>query len=180
MTTSEKNILSWFTSAGNLVQQNLDQDITRIQSFYHNNGFIQTRVGEPQIEHKGNDIDIIIKIDEGPQFKVGKVSVAGDLIIPEAQLMQIIKITLEEFYSRELLRNDILALTDLYANEGYANVDIAPRLDQDEEKLQVDITFEVDKGNQVYFEEIIIDGNKRTRDKVIRRGRLGCVGIEAS
>ncbi len=169
MTTSEKNILSWFTSAGNMVQQNLDQDITQIMSFYHNNGFIQARVGEPQIEQKGNDIDIIIKVDEGPQFRVGNVAVAGDLIIAEAQLIQIIKISQEEFYSRELLRNDILALTDLYANEGYANVDIAPRLDQDEEKLQVDITFEIEKGNQIYFEEIIIGGNNRTRDKVIRR-----------
>lgn len=169
MTTSEKNILSWITSAGNLAQQNLDQDVTLIRSFYHNNGFIQARVGEPRIEYKGNDIEITINIDEGPQFKVGKVAVDGDLIIPEAQLLESVKISEEKFYSREILRNDILALTDMYANEGYANVDISPRIDQDQQKLEVNITFEIDKGKQVYFEEIIISGNSKTRDKVIRR-----------
>ena len=169
MTTSEKNILSWMTSAGDLAQQNLDQDITQIRSYYHNNGFIQARVGEPQVEYKGNDIEITIKIDEGPQFKVGKVTADGDLIIPEALLLEKIKISEEEYYSREILRNDILALTDLYANEGYANADISPRIDQDQQKLEVQITFEISKGRQVYFEEIIICGNSKTRDKVIRR-----------
>jgi len=169
MTTSEKSILSWITSAGDLIQQNLEQDVAKIQSFYHNHGYIQARVGEPQIEYKGNNIEITIKIVEGPQFKVGKVGLAGDLILPEQQLLQKIEITDEKFYNRETLRNDILALSDLYANEGYANVDVSPRIDQDEENLVVNITYEINKGKQVYFEEIIISGNTKTRDKVIRR-----------
>jgi outer membrane protein insertion porin family len=169
MTTSEKSILSWITSAGDLVQQNLEQDVAKIRSFYHNHGYIQARVGEPQIVYKGNNIEITIKIDEGPQFKVGKVDLAGDLILPEQKLLEKIKITDEKFYNRETLRNDILALTDLYANEGYANVDVSPRIDQDKENLIVNITYEIKKGKQVYFEEIIISGNTKTRDKVIRR-----------
>lgn len=169
MTTSEKSILSWITSAGDLVQQNLEQDVAKIRSFYHNHGYIQARVGEPQIVYKGNNIEITIKIDEGPQFKVGKVDLAGDLILPKQKLLEKIKITDEKFYNRETLRNDILALTDLYANEGYANVDVSPRIDQDKENLIVNITYEINKGKQVYFEEIIISGNTKTRDKVIRR-----------
>ncbi|UCE53884.1 MAG: outer membrane protein assembly factor BamA [Desulfobacterales bacterium] len=169
MTTSEKSILSWITSAGDLVQQNLEQDVAKIRSFYHNHGYIQARVGEPQIVYKGNNIEITIKIDEGPQFKVGKVDLAGDLILPQQKLLEKIKITDEKFYNRETLRNDILALSDLYANEGYANVDVSPRIDQDKENLIVNITYEINKGKQVYFEEIIISGNSKTRDKVIRR-----------
>jgi outer membrane protein insertion porin family len=147
----------------------LEQDVAKIRSFYHNHGYIQARVGEPQIVYKGNNIEITIKIDEGPQFKVGKVDLAGDLILPEQKLLEKIKITDEKFYNRETLRNDILALTDLYANEGYANVDVSPRIDQDKENLIVNITYEIKKGKQVYFEEIIISGNTKTRDKVIRR-----------
>jgi outer membrane protein insertion porin family len=169
MTTSEKNILSWVTSAGDLVQQNLDQDVAQIKSFYHNSGYIRARVGEPRIEYEGNDIKISIDIDEGPQFKVGRVSVEGDLILPEKKLLEKISISDEEFYNREALRNDIIALSDIYANEGYANVDISPLIDQDQEKLVVHITFEISKNAQVYFERIIISGNSKTRDKVIRR-----------
>jgi outer membrane protein insertion porin family len=97
------------------------------------------------------------------------VGLAGDLILPEQQLLQKVKITDEKFYNREVLRSDILVLSDLYANEGYANVDVSPRIDQDKENLVVNITYEIKKGNQVYFEEIIISGNTKTRDKVIRR-----------
>ncbi len=169
MTTSEKNILSWVTSAGDLVQQNLDQDVAKIKSFYHNSGYIRARVGEPRVKYEGNDIKISIGIVEGPQFKVGRVSVEGDLILPEEKLLEIISISDEEFYNREALRNDIIALQDIYANEGYANVDISPLIDQDEKEFIVHITFEITKNAQVYFERIIISGNSKTRDKVIRR-----------
>jgi outer membrane protein insertion porin family len=167
--TSETNILSWFTSAGDLNEDNLEQDVTRLTSFYKNNGYMQARVGEPQVKFEGNEIEITIKIDEGPQFKVGKVDLTGDLLIPKEELLATLKITKEEFYNRETLRSDVLNLTDLYSNEGYAYADIAPKVKEDSEKQIVDITFDIQKGKQVYFEEIIISGNTKTRDKVIRR-----------
>jgi outer membrane protein insertion porin family len=169
MSTAEENILSWFTSAGDLNEDNLEQDVARLASFYKNNGYMQARVGEPQVKFEGNEIEITIKIDEGPQFKVGKVDLTGDLLIPEEELLESLKITQEEFYNRETLRNDVLKLTDLYSNEGYAYADVAPKVNENAEKQIVDITFDIQKGKQVYFEEIIISGNTKTRDKVIRR-----------
>ena len=93
----------------------------------------------------------------------------GDLILTEEQLLKDIKITQEEFYNREVLRTDVLALTDLYADEGYAYADVAPRIKRIPEDLRVDITFNIEKGKPVFYEEIIISGNTKTRDKVIRR-----------
>ena len=169
MATAETNILSWFTSAGDLNEDNLEQDVTRLTSYYKNNGYMQARVGEPQVKFVGDEIEITIKVDEGPQFKVGKVELTGDLLIPKEELLASMEIAQEEFFNRETLRNDVLKLTDLYSNEGYAYADIAPKVLEDPEKLIVDITFDIQKGEQVYFEEIIISGNKKTRDKVIRR-----------
>jgi outer membrane protein insertion porin family len=57
----------------------------------------------------------------------------------------------------------------MYANEGYAYAEVTPRIERDEENLVVDITYTIDKGSLVYFEKIIIAGNDKTRDKVIRR-----------
>jgi outer membrane protein insertion porin family len=111
----------------------------------------------------------MIKIDEGPQFRVGKVDLTGDFLIAKEQLLASLKITQEEFYNREKLRIDVLSLTDLYANEGYAYADVAPKINEDFEKKIVDITLDIQKGKLVHFEEIIISGNSKTRDKVIRR-----------
>ena len=167
--TSEKGLFSWLTSSGDLNQENLSQDAAILTAFYQNNGYVQARIGEPEVEFEEDGIVITIRIDEGPQFKVGEVTMAGDLIIPQEQLLERLKITEEEYYNRDALRNDVITLTDIYADEGYAYVDISPRIDQDTENLVVNIIFDVDKGKQVYFEEITISGNTKTRDKVIRR-----------
>ncbi len=169
MKTSEKGFFSWLTSSGDLKTEDLSQDIANLTAFYHNNGYVQARVGEPQISYKGNFIEIRIKISEGLRFKVGKVDIEGDLILPKKELLEKIKITREEFYNREVIRKDILLLTDIYSDEGYAYADILPRIDQNLDKQVVDITYSIKKGKLVYFEKIIIAGNTKTRDKVIRR-----------
>jgi len=167
--TSEESILSWFTSAGDLNQEILNQDSARLTAFYHNNGYIRARVGDPQVEFEEDGIVITFKVSEGPRFKVGKVDFSGDLLLPKEELMKKIKISKEPFYNRETLRSDVLGLTDIYTGEGYAYADVSPRVEQDNENLLANITFQIDRGKQVYFERIQISGNTKTRDKVIRR-----------
>ena len=169
MSTSEKSLLSWFTTAGDLNQERLTQDTARLVAFYHNNGYILARVGDPQVEFEDEGIVITVKVEEGPRYKVGEVRFSGDLIVDAEELLEKINITGEEYYNRETLRRDVITLTDLYSDEGYAYVNVAPLVDQDNEKLVANINFEIDKGKQVYFEEIRITGNTKTRDKVIRR-----------
>ncbi len=169
METSEKGFFSWMTSSGELNRENLEQDIAKLSAFYYNNGYIQAKIGEPQIEFCEDSIDITIKIVEGPRFKVGKVNITGDLILSEEELKKKLKITKETYYNREIVRNDVLALTDLYSDEGYAHAEISPRIDKNLDELIVNIAYVVAKRNLVYFENIVIGGNKKTRDKVIRR-----------
>jgi outer membrane protein insertion porin family len=169
MATKEENFLSFITSAGDLNQEKLTQDTAKLASFYHNNGYIRARVGEPQVAFESEGIVITIKVDEGPRYKVGKVAFSGDLIVPREELRETIRIADEEHYNREVLRRDVLAITDLYSDEGYAYVNVSPLVDQDDEKLVANINFEIEKGSLVYFEEINITGNTKTRDKVIRR-----------
>jgi len=169
MQTSEKGFFFWLTSSGELNKENLNQDASKLAAFYHNNGYIDAKIGEPEVEFKDTWIEVAIRIEEGAQYSVGTVELKGDLIVPEEDLRKKIKIGNEKFYNREILRNDILNLTDLYSDEGYAYADISPVIDRDPEKRVVNIVYQFNKGRQVYFERILIGGNTRTRDKVIRR-----------
>jgi len=169
METSEESIFSWITTAGTLNQENLSRDMTKLTTFYTNNGYVQARVGEPELDFQEDGIVITIRIVEGPQFKVGEVTIAGDLIVPAAQLLEKVEIIEKEYFNRDILQKDVIALSDIYADEGYASVDVVPRIKQNAEQSHVDITFDIAKGKQVYFEEITISGNSKTRDKVIRR-----------
>ncbi len=169
MKTSEKGFFSWLTSSGELNKEDLEQDIARLTAFYHNNGYIQARISDPQVTFQDEWIYVSIKIDEGPRFKVGEVDIEGDVVLSKEELLSRVKITQEAYYNRETVRNDVLLLTDIYSDEGYAFAEINPRIDTNEETLTVDIAYVARKGELVYFEKIMITGNTKTRDKVIRR-----------
>lgn len=169
MKTKEKGFFSWFTSSGDLDHEVLDQDVSKIAAYYHNHGYIQTKVAEPYLTYEEEKVFVHIKIDEGPQFKVGQVDLEGDLISEKDVILSKTKVKEEEVFNREVIREDILMLQDMYSDAGYAYAQISPRIEQDLEKLEANITYVIDQGPVVYFEKIIITGNTKTRDKVIRR-----------
>ena len=169
MKTSERGFWSWITSSGDLNRDDLNQDIARLTAFLHNNGFIEARVAEPVVRTEESGIDILIRIDEGARYRVGNVRVVGDLIRSEAELREPLAIAGTEFYSREVVRNDALRLSDIYSDAGYAYADIAPIIERREGERIVDLAFRIVRGAPVRFERIRIGGNTKTRDKVIRR-----------
>ena len=170
MKTSEKGFFSFFSKSGNLDRKKLESDISKINSFYHNNGYIKAQVGEPDISYqKDEGLIITITINEGPQYTLRKVSLKGDLIKETDELYKALKITQEKVYNGEVVRSDALKLSEIYANEGYAYADIARQIEEDDKEHTVDITYRILKGEKVKFERIEITGNDKTRDKVIRR-----------
>ncbi len=171
MLTSEKSLLSWFTSAGYLDEKKLEFDAYKITSFYHNNGFINAKVGAPEIifDKELDGLKIVLEVAEGPQYSTRNISVDGDLIFPAEELLRKVKIGREKVFNREVVRNDINTLRELYVDEGFAYADVTPRTSEDKENFQVDIVYVISKGQKVRFERINILGNLNTRDKVIRR-----------
>ena len=178
MRTSEKGFFSWITSSGDLNMEDLDQDALRIKTFYQNEGFIEARTSDPEVSFEGDGIYITIKVFEGTRYKVGQVTLSGDEIAEEEQLIDQMKIVNEPFYNLEVLRNDILTLKDIYADKGFAFANVVPEIDRDPDRQVVNIDLKISRSAPVFFEKIIIQGNKRTRDKVIRR-ELGVYEQEA-
>ena len=167
--TNEKGFWSWLTSSGELNREDLNQDVSRLMAFYHTTGFIHAKVADPVVVFEGDWIFITFKIEEGERFKVGTIDVTGDLIRPRERLMPLLAIAREPFFNREIVRQDVLTLSDLCADVGYAYADVSPLTREHPETHLVDITYDIKKRSKVYFEAITITGNTRTRDKVIRR-----------
>ena len=169
MKTKEKGFFYWMTSSGDLNKNELDQDVFRLESYYKDQGFVDARVSDPEIDYGKKSISVKFKIEEGIQYRIGTIDFKGDLIFSVEALEEKIKSCPAELYSRKQLRSDVLSLTDMYADKGFANADISPVIQRNEEKQTVDLTFNFEKKSPVYFERIIISGNTKTRDKVIRR-----------
>ncbi|MEH0020006.1 MAG: outer membrane protein assembly factor BamA [Desulfobacter sp.] len=169
MQTQEKGFWSFITTSGNLDETELDNDVIRIESLYKNNGFINVKVSDAQVNLGKESITISFKIDEGDQYKTGVVDIRGDILTTEEELLEKLVSKESDLYNRELIRKDMIVLNDIYANQGYANAQITPLVKKDEESKTVNLVFDINQGELVYFNRIVISGNSKTRDKVIRR-----------
>ncbi len=167
--TSEKWFMSWLTEGGLLDMNKIQQDAARIVTFYNDHGFLEAKIGEPEITQKKEWLYVKFVVEEGPRFKVGKIDFSGDLLAGKEELMNLLTIKDEEYLSRQAIRTDILKLTDYYAEAGYAFADIRPIIKKVPNEDTMNVTFDIHKGNLVYIDRITIRGNTRTRDNVIRR-----------
>ncbi|HWI40214.1 MAG TPA: outer membrane protein assembly factor BamA, partial [Verrucomicrobiae bacterium] len=171
METSEEWFLSWITGAGTYKEDVLKNDVALLADLYLNNGYINIKVGEPRVEllSDKSGLEVTIPISEGEQFRVGTIGFKGELLDTPDELRAKMKVKPGELFNRGTIRNDIIALTDLYADRGYAFANVAPLTKVDAAARTVDLTFDVEKGEKVTIERINIGGNLRTRDKVVRR-----------
>ena len=171
MQTKEKGWLSWFTGSGILDDDTLVQDRRNLEAFYHDNGYTKVKVGVPDVKvsKDGKSISIVMAIEEGAIHKVGTIEFAGDVIIPREELSKKIKTKPGQMFRTTVFYEDVLALTDVYQDMGYAFAEVSPTTTVDEDNHIVNATFNITKNQEVYFNRINIVGNARTRDKVVRR-----------
>ncbi|XCN74934.1 MAG: outer membrane protein assembly factor BamA [Candidatus Electrothrix aestuarii] len=168
-TSTWKWYSSWLTESGTLKQDVLEQDAARLAAFYNNQGFIEAKVGEPEVEEAGEDLYLTFTVQEGPRYQVGTVEVEGDLVEDKDKMINLLQIRKQRFLNKKILRDDVTKLTDLYAEHGYAFANVRPKIDKSATGKRVNINFQIDKGELVKFNRVKIQGNTRTRDNVIRR-----------
>ncbi len=169
METSEKGFFYLITSSGKLDENEVKNDAIRIESLYKNNGFIDTKVSDPIINIDEELISIHFKIDEGSQYTIHNIDIIGDLIFSKETILDSLKSKKTDLYNRESIRSDILFISDMYSNKGYANVKVSPLVSRNDTDHEMTITYSIKKGQPVYFNRINISGNEKTRDKIIRR-----------
>lgn len=169
METTDWGILSFFTSSGVLKRDMLDKDLEKIKAYYQNNGYIKAVVGDPEITVTEEKIEVVIHIEEGNQYRVGTIDFTGDLVKPAAAMRALLGLKKGQIYSRSTQEIDRDRVTEQYARQGYARVRVGVRPVVDEKKRTVSLTYKIIQGPKIYLERIIIRGNTRTRDKIIRR-----------
>jgi outer membrane protein insertion porin family len=163
--------MTWYTKNDQYSKQKLQADLEKVRSYYQNRGYLEFNVDSTQVSITPDkeDIYITVNITEGPQYKVGDVRLAGELMVPEAELIPLVQLRTGQVYSRDKLQASVKAISDRIGAEGYAfaNVNAIPEIDK--EKQTASFTVYIDAGRRVYVRKINISGNVRTRDEVIRR-----------
>jgi outer membrane protein insertion porin family len=171
METAEWWLFSFITSSGYYKKERMEADIEKIRDLYFDNGFIKVAVGEPNIQltddKKG--MAITIPISEGEQFIISSIEVTGNKVFDTDAIKKRITMRSNTPFSKENLKKDILSVSELYTESGYAMIAITPDLVPDESKKLVNVILKINEGDRYRIGRIEIAGNTKTRDKVIRR-----------
>ena len=171
MHTQEETLFSGLSGSGSFKEFYFKTDIEKLKYLYKTRGFLQVNIGNPIITVSEDKKWIFITIDvkEGPKFDVNNIFFNGELLFTESEMREKISLISGEVYSEETLRKDIQTLTEMYQDKGYAFANVLRRLQIVPGENKVDIHYSFEKGKIAYFGKIIVKGNTKTRDKVVRR-----------
>lgn len=171
MQTREESYFSFLSGSGNFKEINFQTDIERLKYYYKTRGYLQINVQNPEVTASEDKkwIFITVRLQEGPQFTVNNISFNGELLFTESEMMEKLKLKTDDIYNEENLRLDIQTLTEMYQDKGYAFANVLRTLEVVPGENKVDVIFSFEKGVIAYFGKIVMKGNTKTRDKVIRR-----------
>ncbi len=169
--TSEGGFFSFMSSSGSFKESAFKQDLQILTYWYLDHGYVKFRYENPvvTVSDDKKNLYISIYVEEGEQYNMGSVDFGGDLLFSKEELGQDISLGQGEQFSISKRNADIQKLTEHYQDLGYAFVNVIPKMNMKDDEKIVDIQYDFEKGNLVYFGEINITGNTKTHDKVIRR-----------
>jgi outer membrane protein insertion porin family len=170
--TSENSLFAMISGRSTYQEALIQRDLYFLQSYYMDNGYLQVKLGKPEVYLNPDKRSIYITywVTEGKPYKFREIGIKGDLLLPAAEMLKRMSLRKGQLFNRtQLYKDNILALTNFYQNRGYAYVNIIPRHKILDDTQEIDMTLEIQKGPRVRIERIEISGNTITQDRVIRR-----------
>lgn len=161
-----------FSSRDEYSRAKLAADTEQLRAWYLDRGYLRFDILSTQvtISPDKQDINITINIDEGAQYRVGKVTFSGNkLDLTDEKLSSLVAFNEGETYSRKLLTRSNTAIVEELGNGGYAfaTVDVLPGINEADNKVDLDLRIE--PGKRVYVRRISFSGQGQTHDEVLRR-----------
>jgi outer membrane protein insertion porin family len=128
MQTKKWWLFSFLTGSGIYKRDQMKDDVERIRDLYHSIGYIYVVISEPKIELSPDrkKLYIAMTVSERDQYSVGDITVQGNAVFSESDLLKDLEIASGQIFNRRALRKDVDNIIDHYMENGYARVDVNP------------------------------------------------------
>jgi len=163
-----KSKKAWLFNRGDFKEKVLDDDLRRITDFYKLEGFSDAVV-KIDVERLPKGIHLIVRVNEGKRYYVGKITVEGVKEISENTVNLAMKLQDGSVYSEQAVYLDSSLIREAYVDRGYIFSQVEPLSLLNPATGKIDIAYKINENNIAYIEDINIKGNAKTKDKVIRR-----------
>ncbi|MBN9081868.1 MAG: outer membrane protein assembly factor BamA [Rhizobiales bacterium 62-17] len=172
MQTTEMNWLSFFKNTDVYDPDKISSDLEVIRRFYLKNGYADFRIvgNDARYDEAREGWVITVTVDEGAQYRVSSVNVDSRIadVDPDALRRQV-RLSPGDVYNGDLVEKSVENLTREVSRKGYAFSSARPQGDRNPAAQTIALNFVIEEGPRVYIERIVVRGNTRTRDYVIRR-----------
>ena len=171
--TNEKGDLLKIFSQKKFVRTDYEDDKQRIIDKYNEKGYRDAViVADSVVNYDDKTVDVYITVDEGKKYYINSVSWVGNTVYPSNVLNEVLGIHKGDVYNQKLLnkrtQEDDDAVANLYMNNGYLFYQLIPvesRIEGD----SIDLEMRMYEGKQARINKVVINGNDRLYEKVVRR-----------
>jgi outer membrane protein insertion porin family len=162
---------TWLSGVDKYSREKLNGDLENLSSYYLDRGYIRFNIDSTQvaITPDRKAVYVTVNVTEGEKYKVTKVDLSGDIVIPESEMRGYLLLRDGQDFSQVQVTNTEEMITQRLGVEGYtfAKVNGIPEID--DEKKTVALKFFVDPGKRTYVRRIEFRGNTKSVDEVLRR-----------
>ena len=170
--TRQTRWYSILSSSDKYDPQQLQVDENLLRKFYKDNGYadVEIKPAVAQLDRDKDGFNIIFTVDEGEEYKYGKISIVSNIAeIDTNSILKELKIEQGDVYSASKIESNINIITKLVNEKGFPFTETFPEVDRIENKNELSVLFRINEAEKKYVNRIMIRGNERTLDKVIRR-----------
>jgi len=171
--TNEKgNILNLFKQK-KFVESDYRDDLNRIIEKYNENGYRDAKIlRDSVVAYDDKTVDVYIDLEEGKKYYISDIEWVGNTIYPTEILNQVLDIKPGSVYNQKLLEKrmttDEDAVANMYMNKGYLFYQLVP-IEKNIHGDSIDLELRMMEGPQATINNVVINGNDRLYEKVIRR-----------
>ena len=153
----------------------LEQDKQTIIKYYQDHGYIDAAIIDVKVdsafneEKQRDELTILFMIQEGAQYTYSGVKISGNEVFTEAELLKSKRLKEGQIFNQTKFQEDMTNIANVYSENGYMTNEFysVPIKDTDRHEIAYDIT--IKEHSRSHIENIIIKGNTKTKDYVIRR-----------
>ena len=149
----------------------LTADLETLKSYYLDRGYIQFEVESQQvtISPDRKDINITVNVSEGEQYRLGEISIGGEMVVSEIELRALVTLREGDIFSLKEVNRVVSAMQNRLGEDGYAFAEVRVARQLNDEDKTVGLRFLLVPGKKMRIRYINFRGNQKTRDEVLRR-----------
>jgi outer membrane protein insertion porin family len=173
--TAEHSWWNFFQRNDTYDPDRLEYDKELLRRYYLKHGFADFNVisAEAQLSPAGDYFEIAFVVEEGPHYTIADVAVnIGDTNLDPERLAKVIKTGVGDDYNATKVDRTVENLALEASRQGFVFAKVEPKVDRNVGQGSLNISYNIAEGRRAYVEQIIIEGNTRTLDEVIRRELL--------